>query len=249
MSDKQRLLARIRRLMALGTRNSNLHEAARAVGLAQKLMQRHNLSLDDLKLTDVRESVCRQLWSDAEKIPAWLNALATVVCMTTGCRCWFSWYLHTSLNGTQKQRRSLHFYGLNERADVAAYVFTVLARQLRASTEKHMASHRGRRGRIKLQTLRTRADQYREGWVTGVWLVLQSFSPSIEETHLLQRWLSKRLNGGALESLAIRDAGTCRGDRAARIAGWLAGREAELNHGLAGSQALHQITAGGSNHD
>ncbi|STQ14881.1 Protein of uncharacterised function (DUF2786) [Enterobacter cloacae] len=75
MSDNAKITARIRRLMALGTRNSNPHEAARAVALAQRLMQRHGLTPDMLSLSDVSESVCFSLTSDAEKVPAWLSSL------------------------------------------------------------------------------------------------------------------------------------------------------------------------------
>ncbi|SUY04318.1 Protein of uncharacterised function (DUF2786) [Citrobacter koseri] len=67
MSETTKVIARIRRLMALGTRNSNPHEAARAVALAQRLMQRHGLTPDMLSLHDIQESVCQNLTSNAEK--------------------------------------------------------------------------------------------------------------------------------------------------------------------------------------
>lgn len=247
MSDNAKITARIRRLMALGTRNSNPHEAARAVALAQRLMQRHGLTPDMLSLSEVTESVCYSLTSDAEKVPAWLNSLATVVCMATGCRCWFGWHVHVSTNGVSSVRRSLHFYGFSERPEVALYIFTVLQRQLRTDTDAHMAGYRTRR--ILLRTRRRRADQFREGWVSGVWLVLQSFSPSGEENAVLKRWLSHRHAGEALADLTVRDAGNCRGDRAARAAGFLTGRDTDLHHGLSGAQAPRQITAGGHAHD
>ena len=82
MSENTKVIARIRRLMALGTRNSNPHEAARAVALAQRLMQRHGLTPDMLSLHDIQESVCQNLTSNAEKVPAWLSSLATVVCLS-----------------------------------------------------------------------------------------------------------------------------------------------------------------------
>lgn len=247
MSDNTKVIIRIRRLMALGTRNSNPHEAARAVALAQRLMQRHGLTPDMLSLSDVSESVCLSLTSDAEKVPAWLSSLATVVCMATGCRCWFGWHVHVSSQGVSSVRRSLHFYGFSERSEVALYIYTVLQRQLRAATDVHMAGYRSRR--ILLRTRRRRADQFREGWVSGVWQVLQSFSPSGEENTVLQRWLAQRHAGETLADLTVREAGNCGGDRAARVAGFLAGRDTELHHGLGGAQALRQITAGGRTHD
>ncbi|UDJ86366.1 DUF2786 domain-containing protein [Erwinia amylovora] len=247
MSEQQKLMGRIQRLMALGTRNSNPHEAARALALAQRLMQRYGLSPDMLLLAEVSESVCSGLSINAETVPAWLNSLAAVVCMATGCRCWFGWYVYTSVSGARTLRRSLHFYGFSERPEVAAYVFSVLQRQLRAGTDKHMARYRRRR--ILIRTVRRRADQFREGWVSGVWQVLHSFDPSIDESRVLQRWLTQRLKGDSLTALTVREAGSCRGDKAARQAGWFAGRQADLHHGLAGAQAAHLITAGGSGHD
>ncbi|QEM89804.1 DUF2786 domain-containing protein [Kosakonia radicincitans] len=247
MSDNAKITARIRRLMALGTRNSNPHEAARAVALAQRLMQRHGLTPDMLSLSDVSESVCFSLTSDAEKVPAWLSSLATVVCMATGCRCWFGWHIHVSPQGVSSVRRSLHFYGFSERPEVALYIYTVLQRQLRAATDAHMSGYRTRR--ILLRTRRRRADQFREGWVSGVWQVLQSFAPSGEENAVLQRWLAQRHAGEPLEDMAVRSAGKCRGDRTARVAGFFAGRDTDLHHGLSGAQASRQITAGGHAHD
>ncbi|QLH61895.1 DUF2786 domain-containing protein [Serratia symbiotica] len=247
MSDNQRLIMRVRHLMALGTRNDNPHEAARAVALAQRLMQRHNLTQDMFSLTEVSESVCDSLTSNAERVPAWLNSLATVVCMATGCRSWFGWYVYTSMGGNKIHRRSLHFYGFSERPEIARYIFTVLQRQLRVATDRHMKSYRSRR--ILLRTLRCRADQFREGWVSGVWQVLQSFAPSSGETSVLQRWLVQRHRGNALTGLTIREVGSCRGDKMARMVGWLAGRDADVHQGLYGAQAPHQITEGGTAYD
>lgn len=251
MADRTRLMARIRRLMALGTRNSNVHEAARAQRLAQKLMRRNNISVADLSRSTIKESSCRQLYSDAEKIPEWLNALASVICMTTGCRCWFGWYARESKarDGIRsvKRRRSVHFYGFNERPEIAAYVFTVLLRQLRAKTEEHMSGQR--RGRIKLQTLRNRADQFRIGWVTGVWQVLEAFTVSEEERTVLQGWLQQRFKTSELSSTSVREAGRCRGHEKARLAGLISGRQAELHHGLAVQRDRHLLTDRGADRD
>ncbi|WP_458575210.1 DUF7168 domain-containing protein [Phytobacter sp. MRY16-398] len=240
-------MQRIQRLMALGTRNSNQHEAARALALAQRLMLRHNLSAEMLAGAEIREAVCYNLVSNASKVPAWLSSLATVVCMASGCRCWFGWHVHTTAAGHQRQRRSVHFYGFRERPSVAQYIFTVLQRQLRISTERHMATYKGRR--ILLRTLRSRADQFREGWVTGVWLVLKSFAPTGEESSALQHWLSHRLKDNPTIALTVREAKACRGDQSARIAGWVSGSNAEIHHGLNGGRALDSIGSGEAHHD
>ena len=245
--DQEKLLRRIRKLMALGSRNNNVHEAARALRLAQVLMQRHNLSEDDITLSAIRETECRQVYTDAVSIPGWLNALATVVCMATGCRCWFGWYCTVTAEGRQRERRSVHFYGLNERPDVALYAFTVLARQLKDATKQHMhCAYRLKR--LKLQTKRNRADQFREGWVVGVWIVLEAFAPSDKEAGVLRNWLARRCGKNELAEISVREAGPCRGDATARLSGWLAGRRAELSQGLHGKPSgIPALSAGGNN--
>ncbi|WP_458038897.1 DUF2786 domain-containing protein [Pantoea ananatis] len=247
MADKSKLTRRIRRLMALGIQNSNDHEAARAVSLAQRLMRRHGLTDDQIALSEIGESVCGQLISNAEKVPAWMNSLATVVCMATGCRCWFGWYGYVSTGGLRLLRRSLHFYGFGERPELALYIYAVLQHKVRAATDTHMSTYR--RKRIKKSTLRGRADQFREGWVSGVWQVLQSFSTPDNENHVLQRWLAQRHSGQTLSAVVTRGAKSCRGYLLARNAGWFAGRQAELSYGLAGAQANKQLTAGDTHND
>lgn len=247
MHDDMKLMQRIQRLMALGTRNSNQHEAARALALAQRLMLRHNLSAEMLAGREIKEAVCDNIASNANKVPAWLSSLATVVCMASGCRCWFGWHVHMTAAGHKRQRRSVHFYGFSERPSVAQYIFTILQRQLCASTERHMATYKGRR--ILLRTLRSRGDQFREGWVTGAWLVLKSFAPSEAESSALQHWLSHRLKDNPAAVLTVREAKACRGDKSARVAGWLSGSTAELHHGLSGSRAPDLIGSGDMHHD
>jgi hypothetical protein len=244
MDANGKLLQRIRKLMALGSRNDNAHEAARALRLAQKLMQRHNLSETDVNLSAIRETECRQVYCDAVNIPGWLNALAAVVCMATGCRCWFNGYQAITREGNHRYRRSVHFYGLHERPEVASYVFTVLSRQLKTAAQEHMKTAY-RLSRLKLQTKRNRADQFREGWVSGVWVVLGSFAPSDKEVEVLKHWLSQRCGNNELADVNVRDAGRCRGDSNARLSSWLAGQHAKLSHGLNDAQSTTLALTGG----
>ncbi|WP_263064703.1 DUF2786 domain-containing protein [Dickeya dadantii] len=234
-NDLSQIRSRIRKLMALGSRNNNAHESGRALRLAQKLMQRYSITDDDLSIDGISEREYRQLPSNAHTLPAWLHGLASVVCMATECRCLFGSYTVTGSNGHRRQRRSLHFYGFDQRPEIAVYIFAVLCRQLRNATAAHMKSQH----RLKLQTRRNRADQFREGYISGVWVVLESFVHPQQQQHdlLLQRWLNRWLNrqcdgDGEFRQVTSRQARACRGDRRAKLAGYLAGRNAELNQAL-----------------
>lgn len=248
MDAKAKLMQRIQKLMALGSRNHNPHEVGRALQLAQKLMRRHSITSQELGFADISERECRQVYSDARRIPAWLNALAVLVCMATGCRCWFGWYTVVARDNKHRQRRVVHFYGVRARPQVAEYVFTVLARQLRQATRQHMQTAY-RLPRLKLQTKRNRADQFRQGWVAGVWEVLEAFNLPASESALLQQWLLQRCGGVELSEITTREAGRCRGDEQACRVGWFAGRRAELRRGVEGSAVPPLRLATGGEHD
>ncbi|MMZ45337.1 hypothetical protein D3C87_2060910 [compost metagenome] len=68
----------------------------------------------------------------------------------------------------------------------------------------------------------------------GVWNVLESFDPSEKESAILRNWLTQRCGKQELSALNVREARSCRGDTKARVSGWMAGRQAQLNQGLNG---------------
>ncbi|MCV9879298.1 DUF7168 domain-containing protein [Brenneria izbisi] len=194
MNNSNRLPKRIRKLMSLVTQNNDLNEITRALRLAQKLILRHSILEQEPEISSIRESICRRVPSDAVSIPGWLNGLAAVVCMATGCSCWFDLYSTTTRYRRMCLRRSVHFYGFSGRSDIAAYLFKVLSQQLREATERHIKDL----PRLKPQIRRIRTDQFREGWVGGVWSALESFTPSEREDQLLKTWLRQRCGKNAL---------------------------------------------------
>ena len=54
MSDRQNILERIKKFLAL-SQSSNPAEAAIALSRAQKLMQEHSISIEDVNLSSVTE--------------------------------------------------------------------------------------------------------------------------------------------------------------------------------------------------
>ncbi|WP_409161622.1 DUF2786 domain-containing protein [Pectobacterium sp. B2J-2] len=188
MNNSARLPKRIRKLMSLVRENNDLNDITRALRLSQKLILRYSILEQHPEISSIRESVCRQVPSDSLRIPGWLNGLAAVVCMATGCSCWFDLYNQTSRYRRTCVRRAIHFYGVKGRSDIAVYLFKVLSRQLREATEQYMKDF----PRLKAQLRCIRTDRFREGWVGGVWSALESFTPSESEARLLKSWLRQR---------------------------------------------------------
>lgn len=126
MSASEKVLSRIKKLMALADNTGNVHEAAVALRQAQVLMMKYGVAPEAVALAEITSETCRNIPSNALSVPGWLNALVTVVCMIAGCRSYYGWYQHSD----RKKRRSVTFYGIGERPAVACYLFGVVCRQL-----------------------------------------------------------------------------------------------------------------------
>jgi Protein of unknown function (DUF2786). len=72
MENKDKLLAKIKKLMNLARKNTNPHEAALALERAQKLMREHRLTETDVALTDVSEASSAGAPSNAVNIPMYM---------------------------------------------------------------------------------------------------------------------------------------------------------------------------------
>ncbi|ENF1342762.1 DUF2786 domain-containing protein [Salmonella enterica] len=84
MSASEKVLSRIKKLMALADNTGNVHEAAVALRQAQALMMKYGVAPEAVELAEITSETCRNIPSNALSVPGWLNALVTVVCMIAG---------------------------------------------------------------------------------------------------------------------------------------------------------------------
>ncbi|EHL4431062.1 TPA: DUF2786 domain-containing protein [Salmonella enterica] len=221
MSASEKVLSRIRKLMALADNTSNSHEASVALRQAQALMMKYGVTPGSVVMAEIKSETCRNIPSNALSIPGWLNALVSVICMAAGCRSYYGWYQHSD----KKKRRSVTFYGIGERPAVAGYLFGVVCRQLKRDADHYLhtaCTH----PLLKLSTIRRRMDQYRLYWVAGMWSVLESFEPESSEKAVLDQWLSQQQR--SLTPAKIRQPEGCRNAEKVRHAAWAAGSQAEI---------------------
>ncbi len=173
MIDKA-LLAKIRKCLALSA-SSNENEAAAALAKARALMAEHGLSDADLATADVEEAMARG--NRANRPPAWENVLASVVCRA----------LHVEV--IIETNNDWKFIGRGPSAEIAAYAFTALYRQLKAARAAYIASHlkRCRPGRK-----RARADLFCEGFAHAVHLKIERLAPKPAPDEAVKQWLATR---------------------------------------------------------
>ncbi|MFT9385564.1 DUF2786 domain-containing protein [Acetobacter sp.] len=214
-------MARLKKLMALA-QSGNVHEAAIALERAQQLMQEHEITEDDLVLSNVGEFGCRFTWGAKTRPAKYQTRLWAMINGTFGVRSVFE-------EGTGR----ITFYGLSERAELAAYTCDVLSRQLRQARLDFL---RSQNKRLKRTTKISRADNFSEGWILAVRRKAQRLVVSSEEEQLLLSYAGRSF--GELGKVNERAAAPSRGSDQSFCAGHREGRNAQLHTPMAGEQRL-----------
>ena len=218
MSDK-RILAKIKKLMAMVERG-NAHESANAMKKVQALMAEHQLSSEDVALSDIDTAKVKAA-NSSERQPKWSNLLASVVKGAFGVEVIFS---RRCLMGHATAQ--VMFVGPADRVEIAGYVYTVLARQLKAARSEYIATLNKR---LKTSTKTARADLFCE-----VWEKVTALVPTEQETQLVAQYMEK--NHPNLATGKTREAKATVRDQSASFHGWVAAKDVELNAGVSGQE-------------
>ena len=238
--NKEKYLAKIKKLLNLAKRSSNPSESSNAMSQAQNLMRKYNVSLTDVDLMEINEARSKGAPSDAQKVPVYMAHLAAVIGFAFGVKFYVT-YRYTERVGIPK--RVVVFYGPNERPQIAAYAFDVLSRQLvRARSEYIGAMRKG----IKAATKTARADTFCESWVSGAYQVIDNFVITEPEQTLMEAYQTRMKENGGLSDGVTRSAKACRGQSEAEYAGYLAGRNARLNQAVSGDSVQPLMIEGGT---
>ncbi|MDG4949144.1 MULTISPECIES: DUF2786 domain-containing protein [Actinobacillus] len=219
--DNQKLLEKIKKLLAL-SKSPNIHEATRALEMAQKLMKKHKISRDDVEISENTTEV-----SFAKRTPVYVHNLVAIIKRAFGCEAY--------LLCTDKAKAI--FFGQEERPEIAAYCFDVLYRKLAIARKAFTATQSKR---LKRSTLIARADAFCEGWTEGVYRNVKDFAMTPEEKGKIERHfqhLKQKFNMGTNSAREAGDTRERNGD-VSRWQGYQAGKKVELNHGVNGKESL-----------
>jgi hypothetical protein len=227
--NKEKYLARIKKLLNKARNNSSPEEASVALKMAQALMREHSLTETDVLLTDIIEFSSKGAPSDAQQPPEYMMMLTGVINRAFGVKCYFTWR-YTHLRGVPV--RCVMFYGPAERPQIAAYAFDVLSRQLTRARREYIATQQKR---LKAATRTARADLFCKGWVLGVYQAVTHFAVTEPEQTLMAAYRQKIVDNREMKDLSARKARDVRGGDDAAQAGFLAGQQVTLNHGVTGT--------------
>lgn len=216
--NRAAILRKIRACLRLAA-SPNPHEAAAALRQAQAMMVAHGVS--QAEVMDVDEAEVRTRYRGAA-VPQSIVSLSVVVGDGFGAKV----IVIRGWHGTV-----IRFYGTDGAAEVAAYAFTVLRRQLHADRLKHIARIRKRGNR------EARGEVFALNWVYAI----QHLFPKaeIQEAKRLAIDETLKLRHPNSTTDAGRDLtkrGRTRLDDA--VAGYRAGKSATLHRGVNGRVPL-----------
>ena len=212
-------LRRIRACLRLSA-SPEPHEAAAALRQAQALMREHGISAAEAAVADVQTAT--RPAGRSERPAAWLALLFKMVGEVMGATPVYS-PTRTARGWTARVR----FVGVGPRAEIAAYAYTVCARQLAAGRAKVLRRTR----RLKRATRIRRADLWCHAWVTGVRRHVQALALPSRERDLVALWMQGR---DLSTSTGRRAEPRYPGDIVAIADGIAAGDRVRLHHGVEG---------------
>lgn len=232
---REEALDKIKKCLALAA-SPEAHEAAAAMRQAQKLMAQFGLTEADVTLADVAEA--KQQAQNAPMV-RWEASLAAMVARAFGCETYTTQSMQLG-NGLRWRRRRFYvFVGVGPAAEVAGYAFDVLARQCAKDRRRYIGLQSKN---CKAKTKVARGDLYAEGWIAGVSHKLDVFAGNARDAALIALYM--RQNRPGLEEADIKS--RVKGKNVTPNdwhQGRAAGRQAELNHGVQGSEPRPLLTA------
>lgn len=234
MTEKNKALQKIRKCLALAE-SSNPHEAAAALRQADALMRKHELDQADVALSEIVESGAKASGSCA--LPLWENMLVICVAEICGCRAMFShgeWLGRQFASGPKSNRLrktyakgKIVFVGRTDRAQLAAYSFESLRRQLRKARKEFSQTY---------QVTAAQIDAFASGWVQEVSSKVRDLVTPLADVEMIDAYMRRKNGGIEPDNAEIRDKAGLTRDR--KQDGSIA---AAFHHGVdkAGDAQLH----------
>lgn len=240
----ERAIRKIKHCLAL-SQSANENEAATALRQAQALMREYRLTEMDVKLSDVGE--VESQFSRNERRPAWDQQLSASVAAVFNCS---SLRVRDWCKTKNRVVERASFIGVTPSQHIALYAYEALLTKLKLARKQYSAGVRSGKYR-SAYSAETAGDHFALAWVAQVYGKLLALVPQgdddtsttsdgrqlvavqSQDKALIAEYLSNITVGKARKSPDIEL------DLDAQIAGMLAGREVDLNAGIARGRDDH----------
>ncbi|HIE4342231.1 DUF2786 domain-containing protein [Stenotrophomonas maltophilia] len=210
--------------------SSNATEAATALRQARALMDRYGLTESDAATSEIGDTEAATGFRGGD-LPQSLIALAALV--ADGYRCRVIGNRQRGMTVKEEQliwqgRTTLRFFGAGADPQIAAYAFTVLRRQLQHDKTRHVARVR------KVANRQRRGEEFALGWVAAIYRLFPRAELPKGRRQAIDAAVDLRCGKVEVSTGKQIKGGRSRADDYA--SGYDAGRQAQLNQGLAEGQ-------------
>lgn len=124
--DNQKIINKIKKLLALSERNSSDMEAESALLAAQRLMAEHGIIMDEVKEAEQNGDVVTSAYTEfIARMPWWHRALAKVIASNFKC----DYTIHTLREDGKLNGRAARFFGHPEDVEICKTVYCYAVRQ------------------------------------------------------------------------------------------------------------------------
>jgi len=161
--DRHKIIDKIHKCLRL-SESGNANEAASALRQAQGMMRKYGICQTDLQLANVQEASATS--GGYYNPPYWAVALSELVAQAFDCRAYIS--------RREDQHPQFRFIGVEYAAQVAAYTFTILYRQLRRARRDYMQAL----ALEDTQEARRRGNVFAQAWLFHIARVVAEYAGS-----------------------------------------------------------------------
>lgn len=173
----KRILNKIKQCLALAKSATNEHEAAAAMRAAQGLMRKYQVTDADIGLSCVSE---HDHPIEGTRIVSYHALLLVLIEHAFGVKAVMKRGLFTPTSAT--------FIGITPQPELAAYCYEVLWVKLKLDRSTYVKSQPKQ---CKRATKVARGDRYAEGWVNGVYHVVEEFALTEKQSGFVDAYVAK----------------------------------------------------------
>lgn len=220
--NKNRIMDKIIRCLAL-SKSSNEHEASTALRQAHALMQKHDISVKDVELVDIKFKASNT--RSAKRPPIYQIALANMIAKLFGCENYIG-----NGAGDRSHIRVMCFVGLEMHSEIASYAYDALFRQLKQARQAYIKTELKRVRLAKNKA--ARADAFCLGWVATVRQLVKTLVPLSTDMALIERAMRQELDLKTTNGVDRVSKSKVRTGTHDFHNGLVAGKDAQLNHGM-----------------
>jgi hypothetical protein len=204
------------------SKSSNPHEAASALRQARALMEKYGLTEADAHGYDIREA------DSSTGFRGGMVSQSLVVLSIVVADCYRCMAIINREKNHSCGKTTIRFYGAGADAQIAAYAFTVLRRQLQGAKGEHTARIRKRANRD------ARGEAFAIGWIRAVRSLLPEGDMPAELGLAIDQAIKFR-NSELRQTTGKQIGKSGRAKEDDHYAGYAAGKNAHLNTGIGGT--------------